>query len=114
MRPRRRDRKPQGQGSSSCLLSLRNPSLILNAGLLASALTNLAESGSTNNKNGKGNKEKEVVNNKENKKNRNSKQIQNGHLYTADSRSPSQTELSFGDENHQNVSKYYPKTFIYA
>lgn len=40
MRPRRRERKrsPQDQGSSSCLLNLRNPSLILNAGLLASSM----------------------------------------------------------------------------
>ncbi|XP_035711025.1 uncharacterized protein LOC110854056 isoform X2 [Folsomia candida] len=115
MRPRRRERKrsPQDQGSSSCLLNLRNPSLILNAGLLASsmelaasALTNLAEGDSTHSKNEKDNKE---INNKEAKNKRlsaNSSQIQNGsvqpNIYTPDSRSQSQTELSFGDENHQN------------
>lgn len=105
MRPRRRERKrgPQGQGgSSSCLLNLRNPSLILNAGLLASALTNLTESGAA--KNGKDKK-------------RFSTQTQNGgqgHYFSNDSRSHSQTELSIGDENHQNVSNtwWYVVCFI--
>lgn len=76
--------------------------------MAASALTNLAEGDSTHSKNEKDNKE---INNKEAKNKRlsaNSSQIQNGsvqpNIYTPDSRSQSQTELSFGDENHQNVS----------
>jgi hypothetical protein len=95
MRPRRRERKrgPQGQGSSQCLLNLRNPSLILNAGLLASALTNLADA------NGKGKKKRNAQ--------QNGGQGQN-HIYS-DSRSASHTDLSYGDENHQNTVSEYAK-----
>lgn len=104
MRPRKKERgRVASHGAPPSILSMRNPSLILNAGLLASALTTLVDSNGTAGSGGDGCKRK-------------SKRVRNGnqgqgqkanvlHPHAEDkSGSNSQIDVSITEDTLNNVN----------
>ncbi len=107
MRPRKKERgRVASHGAPPSFLNMRNPSLILNAGLLASALTTLVDSnGTAAGGDGRKKKSKRV-------RNGNQGQVQRGNSLHAPtipeekSGSNSQIDLS-SSEDPLNVSQNY-------
>lgn len=106
MRPRKKERgRVASHGAPPSFLNMRNPSLILNAGLLASALTTLVDSnGTAAGGDGRKKKSKRV-------RNGNQGQVQRGNTLHAPtipeekSGSNSQIDLSTSEDPLNNVSQ---------
>lgn len=106
MRPRKKERgRVASHGAPPSFLNMRNPSLILNAGLLASALTTLVDSNGTA-AGGEGRKKKS-----KRVRNGNQGQVQRGNTLQTPtipedkSGSNSQIDLSTSEDPLNNVSK---------